>query len=174
MSKKGDFVIRAIHPQDSVGFRDLILQLSRDEDFMMLEEDERTDSPSFYEAQIRAIYETSNSMILVCHREGEEKLLGFIGIFGGRYRRIRHTAHIVIGVLEEVRGMGIASSLMDAAFEWARNAGIRRLELEVVKDNHKAISLYRKKGFEVEGEKRESLFVKGRYKNEIIMAKILT
>ena len=47
--------------------------------------------------------------------------------------------------------MGIGRMLMDASIDCARQAGYTQLELEVVADNERAVSLYRRAGFEEYG-----------------------
>lgn len=47
--------------------------------------------------------------------------------------------------------MGIGQVLMDASIGCARQAGYTQLELEVVADNERAVSLYRRAGFEEYG-----------------------
>ena len=47
--------------------------------------------------------------------------------------------------------MGIGRVLMEASIDCARQAGYTQLELEVVADNERAVSLYRCAGFEEYG-----------------------
>ena len=47
--------------------------------------------------------------------------------------------------------MGIGRALMDASVDCAREVGYTQLELEVVADNERAVSLYRHAGFEEYG-----------------------
>ena len=47
--------------------------------------------------------------------------------------------------------MGIGRALVDASIDCARQAGYTQLELEVVADNERAVSLYRRAGFEEYG-----------------------
>jgi RimJ/RimL family protein N-acetyltransferase len=57
--------------------------------------------------------------------------------------------------------------------QWAEGIGIRRLELTVMTHNERAVGLYKKIGFEVEGLRKDSLYVDGRYVDEYSMAKLL-
>lgn len=57
--------------------------------------------------------------------------------------------------------------------EWAKNKGMTRLGLTVIKNNKKAFHLYRKLGFSLEGEKINSLMINGRPMNEYYMYKLL-
>ncbi len=163
--------IRQIQPGDGEKFLALNLALDNETRFMMLEPDERDDSVEFQAQQIQAILASPNSMIFVA--DAGEQLAGYIALFGGRFRRIRHSAHIVIGILKEYRGRGLGSKLMKAALDWAKTSNITRLELTVVEDNKAAISLYKKHDFKEEGRKINSLLIDGKYINEIYMAKIV-
>lgn len=66
-------------------------------------------------------------------------------------RKVAHRARFGISVLKEYWGMGIGRALMDASVDCARRAGYTQLELEVVADNERAVSLYRRAGFEEYG-----------------------
>ncbi len=56
----------------------------------------------------------------------------------------------------------------------ARERRLHRVELTVVADNHRAIRLYEKVGFQREGLKRENyLGEDGKYHDEIIMGILL-
>ena len=55
---------------------------------------------------------------------------------------------------------------------WANENNISRLELTVMCPNSMAKQLYEKNGFEVEGTKRNSIFMNGKYIDEYYMSKI--
>ena len=54
-----------------------------------------------------------------------------------------------------------------------RNAGMHRIELTVMAHNARAKRLYDAMGYFEEGVNRDSLFVDGRFVDEIMMAKLL-
>ena len=54
-------------------------------------------------------------------------------------------------MLQEYWGLGIGRLLMEASIDCARRAGYTQLELEVVAGNERAVSLYRRAGFEEYG-----------------------
>ena len=56
-------------------------------------------------------------------------------------------------VAPEVRGAGIGGRLVDAVIDWARGRGSERLLLDVADANLPAISLYRSRGFQPNGER---------------------
>ena len=81
---------------------------------------------------------------------------------------------IGMGLLAEARGKGAGSALLRAALDHARETGIHRVELEVFPENARAIGLYVKHGFVVEGLRRERFPRKdGTRKDSLLMGLIL-
>ena len=78
----------------------------------------------------------------------EGQVAGTAGIeaVGSKYK-VRHRAEFGISILEEFWHLGIGRALAESCIELARQAGYRQLELEVVADNHRAVSLYESLGF---------------------------
>ncbi len=74
------------------------------------------------------------------------------------------------GLLPEWRGRGLGRRLIERALEAARAFPLARVELAVRADNARAIALYRKVGFEVEGRRQRAMLVDGVYYDDIIMA----
>ena len=66
---------------------------------------------------------------------------------GFRYK-VKHRADFGISVLKEYWGLGLGKALTKACIQCAKNAGYNQLELNVVADNERALSLYRSLGFE--------------------------
>ncbi|WP_257984290.1 GNAT family N-acetyltransferase [Neobacillus cucumis] len=112
-----------------------------------------------------------NSIFFVA--EIENKLVGFIAVIGSNLNRNRHSANIVLSVLEDYRGQGMATKLFNKVFEWAKEVGILRLGLTVIKDNKKAFNLYSKMGFGLEGERVQSSKINGEFVNEYYLYKLL-
>ena len=77
-----------------------------------------------------------------------QTVVGTAGIDAvGTKFKLRHRAEFGVSVAEEYWGLGIGGALLDACVECARAAGFAQLELDVVADNARAISMYRKAGF---------------------------
>jgi RimJ/RimL family protein N-acetyltransferase len=79
---------------------------------------------------------------------------------------------LAVAVLQEYWGRGIATQMFDQVIRWSRGAGVGRLELTVHTSNLRALSLYLRCGFVVEGIRRNSLLVRGEYVDEYAMARI--
>ncbi len=65
----------------------------------------------------------------------------------GSKEKLRHRAEFGISIEREYWGLGIGRALVEACVECASVAGYVQLELEVVADNERALSLYRSEGF---------------------------
>ena len=139
--------------------------------FMLFEPDERKLTAEQFEKYIEAINNKPNSAIFVATEE--ENILGYLIIQGEGPKRIAHRAYIVIGVQRASRGKGVGTALFTYAEQWAKEVGIQRLELTVIKHNEAAYHLYEKMGFEVEGVKQKSLKINGEYVDEYYMAKLI-
>lgn len=63
-------------------------------------------------------------------------------------RRMSHRAEVAVSVAKDYWGRGIGGALMETLISFARERGIRQLNLEVRSDNIRAIRLYEKFGFQ--------------------------
>lgn len=65
--------------------------------------------------------------------------------------KVRHRADFGISIARGFWGLGIGTALINACIACARKAGFTQLELQVVEENGRGISLYEKAGFTVYG-----------------------
>lgn len=163
--------IREITEDDAGPFLEMCRALDSESSFMMLEPGERTLSLDEQRERIRSLAGRHNAALLVAELDG--KLVGYIYADGGRYKRNQHCAHIVIGIRAAFTGRGIGRRLFAELFAWAGKHGLTRLELTVMIHNERAVRLYQKMGFEIEGLRRRSLFVDGEYVDEYLMSRLI-
>ncbi len=64
-------------------------------------------------------------------------------------------ARLGMALVASARGAGGGRALLDAAVQWARESDLRKLDLEVWVENGRAIALYARAGFSVEGLRRD-------------------
>lgn len=87
--------------------------------------------------------------------------------------RRAHARHIGMTVRSDFQGKGVGSALMRALVDLADNwLNVSRLELHVFTDNERAIALYRKHGFEVEGTHKAYALRAGKWADVYSMARI--
>jgi len=115
---------------------------------------------------------TPNAVMLVAVADG--KIISVMHSRGGKRRAARHTASVGISVDRDWRGKGVGTAMMARLIEWAeQNPVITRLELEVFTSNERAIHVYEKFGFQIEGCKRRAYFKDGDYLDAYVMALLL-
>lgn len=104
--------------------------------------------------------------------EKNEKV-GQIGLY--QISNINRTCSLGIYIGErEKQGKGIASKAYKALENYAKKyLNIRKIHLEVVKDNEKAIHMYEKLGFYVCGRYQKERYIDGEYKDLIMMDKFI-
>ncbi|HAT34724.1 MAG TPA: N-acetyltransferase [Rhodospirillaceae bacterium] len=94
-------------------------------------------------------------------------------VMGGELERNRYTATVGVGVLQAHTGNGLGRKLMEGLEFFAHKADLHRLELTVISHNPRALRLYEQMDYQVEGTRRESLYIDGAYVDEIVMSKLL-
>ncbi|CAM4136202.1 GCN5 family acetyltransferase [Bacillus manliponensis] len=164
-------MIREITEQDAATFLTLCQAIDGETDFMLFERNERKLTIEKQITIIQTFLSSPNSSIFVAEKDNE--LVGYILARGGTVQRNKHSVYLAIGILQDYAGQGIGKQLFHTVEEWAREHEILRLELKVMAHNERAISLYKKCGFNVEGEAVHGVIVNGEPKNEYYMAKLL-
>ncbi len=163
--------IRAARPYDAAALLELKRQLDRETAFMMYEPGERDSPVQDLAAELASLARSANSVVLLA--ELADQPVGYVQLTGGSLRRSRATAYVVIGVLAHAAGRGIGTELLRQATAWADTRGLHRLELTVMAHNTRAIRLYERMGFSVEGRRSECLLVDGQFIDELTMAILL-
>ncbi|QFT09933.1 GNAT family N-acetyltransferase [Vibrio sp. THAF190c] len=101
------------------------------------------------------------------------EVIGNLGLEVCVNPRRRHVASLGMGVKDNFAGKGVGSALLQTAVELCDNwINIKRLELTVYTDNEQAINLYKKFGFQIEGESAAFAFRDGEYVAAYHMARI--
>ena len=90
--------------------------------------------------------ESENEIEIIAVADGVVAGTAGIEAVGSKYK-VRHRAEFGISVAREFWGLGIGRTLMDACIECARTAGYVQLELTVVAENARAVSMYESAGF---------------------------
>lgn len=99
--------------------------------------------------------------------------VGYVSLVFPKFAKLRGNTYLTIAVREKYRGKGIGNMLMNKAEEYAKTKGIRRIELEVFGGNTKAIELYTKRNYEIEGIKKEAVQTSDGFDDIVIMVKRL-
>ena len=163
-------LIRTAEPSDAKQFVSLMKQVEQS-NFMLFEPGERKTTVDQQRKRIEAMTGEETSTILVAEDNGS--IVGYLFAIGGNPTRAKHAVYLVVGIAESSRGQGVGTKLFTKLEEWAKEQNIHRLELTVMVHNKAGNALYEKMGFEIEGTKRHSLFIDGKYIDEYYMSKLL-
>jgi putative acetyltransferase len=115
---------------------------------------------------------TDSDHLLLAH--SGDTFLGLAGLHPvAKSPRRSHAMHLGITVSAEWQGRGVGRALMAALLDLADNwLNVFRIELTVFADNARAIALYKRFGFEIEGKHRAYALRDGRYADTHSMARL--
>jgi RimJ/RimL family protein N-acetyltransferase len=101
---------------------------------------------------LRAVRHSPHVAVIVA--ETERGIVGRLSVARDPHPACAHVAALGLMVAKGERGRGIGSALLAAAEDWARRAGVRKLELHVFPHNEAALRLYERSGYRREGYRR--------------------
>lgn len=90
------------------------------------------------------------------------------------YQRYRHRAGVAFVLLIEYSNMGIGGKMMQECLKWCKDNNVTQVELDVVKNNDRALKMYQDFGFEIVGTMPNALrYPDGNWVDEYNMVKFL-
>lgn len=117
---------------------------------------------------IESCKKLDNSLFLIAEHRG--KIIGCLTFSGGNRPRIEHYGEFGVSTLKQYWGQGLGNILIKYLIDWARENGIiRKINLKVKSDNIRAISIYEKLGFIMEGTISRFFYHKGRFYDVYVM-----
>jgi L-phenylalanine/L-methionine N-acetyltransferase len=120
---------------------------------------------------LRAVYDSPHAAVLVA--EDGDEIVGRLSIVRDSHPACAHVADVGIMVARDRRRRGVGKALLRAAEQWARGAGIRKIELHVFPYNDAALRLYESAGYDREGYRRAHFSRAGTVVDAVLMAKHL-
>lgn len=168
-----NLIVREALISDAREIYDIFMKTSDETDFLACSSREREEDDFTVETQEKQIKNilNSNNKLYVCECDG--KVIGMLGIKSFSRKRLSHRAALGINVLKDYWGIGAGTLLMKNAVDFFHlNEELTKFELEVRSDNIQAVSLYKKFGFEIEGEISKYFRIDDRYYSAFLMSLI--
>ena len=161
-------IIREAQKTDAQAMVDYVEHVVGETDFLTFGPGEFGITASQEEAYIEKIQQSDNSLILVAVIEGD--IVGILNFAGAARSRVHHQGEMGITVLREYWGLGVGTHLIENLVTWAKAGGIiRKINLRTREDNHRAIALYKRLGFTVQGTMTREFYVSGKFYNSLSM-----
>jgi RimJ/RimL family protein N-acetyltransferase len=160
-------IVRPAHPADAEGLAKLGQAVGSEPEGWLVSTNGWRDA-SDERRYLRAIRRYPNAAVYVAEEDG--MIVGRLSIARDQHPASRHVADLGLMVAAAHRRRGVGTALLDAAVEWARQAGVRKLELHVFPWNKAALALYDRFGFVREGYRRGHYRRGDEYVDAILMA----
>ena len=103
---------------------------------------------------LKAVRRFPHAAVFVAESDAGE-IVARLSLSRDQHPSSAHVADLGLMVAAGWRRRGIGRALLATAVEWARSAGVRKIELHVFPHNEAAIRLYEEFGYEREGYRKE-------------------
>ncbi|MET3195689.1 GNAT family N-acetyltransferase [Bacillus sp. OAE603] len=164
------YTVRSAIEKDAKNLSEVRLQIDGETENLDREKGEAYIDESGFKLIIKDDTESISNLFLVA--EVNERIVGFSRCEGNKLKRTSHKVEFGVCVLKEYWGYSIGKNLLNESINWADLNGIKKITLTVLETNDKAIMLYKKYGFEVEGVlKQDKILSDGNYYNTILMGR---
>ncbi len=117
---------------------------------------------------LRAVRRHPDAAVFVVEADGD--VVARLSLARDPHPASRHVADLGLMVAAPYRRRGIGRALLEQAVRWARESGVRKLELHVFPWNTPALRLYESFGFVQEGVRRGHYVREGKEVDAILMA----
>ena len=167
LHKRSVLTVAEAHPADAASLLAHAHQVARESDFLNAGPGERALTIEAQTAFLRRLKTNDAGFVLRGMVGG--RLVGVLSVVRPSPPRLHHRADLGLTIRAAHWGRGIGRTMGEAAIALAAERGVRKLNLHVRADNHRAIRLYQALGFSREGTSPRALSVRGRFYSEIMM-----
>ncbi|MCL1631978.1 GNAT family N-acetyltransferase [Sporolactobacillus sp. CPB3-1] len=166
-----NYIIRSACPDDAKRLSEIRVQIDGETQNMDRESGEQFIDEQSFRQLIKEDTESDRNLFLVASID--HIIVGFSRCQGNHLKRFAHKVEFGVCILRKYWGLGIGTHLLKESIAWAESNTIKKMTLTVLETNEKAVGLYRKFGFEIEGVlKKDKLLSDGRYYNTIVMGRV--
>ncbi|MFJ8526649.1 GNAT family N-acetyltransferase [Bacillus sp. NPDC094106] len=166
-----NYMIRSALDKDAKELSELRLQIDGETENLDREKGEGFIDTAGFKEIIKTDTESPRNLFLVA--VVNDRIVGFSRCEGVYLKRFSHKVEFGVCVLKDFWGYGIGKNFLKESISWADANGIKKITLNVLETNDKAIKLYERLGFEIEGIlKNDKILSDGKYYNTIIMGRL--
>ncbi|MCW9132386.1 GNAT family N-acetyltransferase [Bacillus paramycoides] len=166
-----EYTIRPAAKQDADQLSRIRVQIDGETENMDREQGEGYIDTIGFQQIIKTDSEKMKNLFLVA--EVHNHIVGFSRCEGSDLKRLSHKVEFGVCILKEYWGYGIGKNLLQKSINWADANEVKKIALQVLETNDKAIQLYKKLSFEVEGVlKNDKRLSDGKYYNTVVMGRV--
>ncbi|PIO83857.1 GNAT family N-acetyltransferase [Loigolactobacillus backii] len=168
-----EVTIRQAIPTDAAEIMKVMAKLGQETSYLLVDGNNDGMTEAFEQEQLADIYASTNNTLIVAL--AGKQIIGIARVIAGQEAPIQHIGELGISILQAYWGLGLGSAMMAELISWAEKESIlRRLELTVQARNERAIHLYQKFDFQVEGKLERGFYdEQAGFLQVLLMAKMI-
>ncbi|KMN45985.1 GNAT family N-acetyltransferase [Bacillus sp. LK2] len=165
-----EYTIRSAIKQDAEQLSKIRVQIDGETENMDREQGEGFIDTKGFQGIIETDSEKTKNLFLVA--EVHNRIVGFSRCEGSDLNRLSHKVEFGVCILKEFWGYRIGKEFLQESISWVDTNEVKKIVLQVLETNEKAIQLYEKFVFGVEGVlKNDKRLSDGKYYNTVIMGR---
>lgn len=118
-------------------------------------------------------YDEVLAIVAVITDRDKQQIIGSASLKFNPQEALKHKAELGLTVHDDYQNMGIGTALLNHLIDIARMKKLNKVWLHVSTDNDRAIYMYKKAGFTIEGKLCKESCINGKYRNDYRMALFL-
>lgn len=164
------YIIRTAIHKDAQFLSAIRLQIDGETQNLDREKGEDFINVTGFEQLIKA--DTAHNCNLFLVAVVHDRIVGYSRCEGNLLKRFAHKVQFGVCVLKDYWGYGIGKNLLNESIAWADTNRIKKISLNVLETNEKAINLYKNVGFKIEGIlENDKVLSDGQYYNTVVMGR---
>jgi RimJ/RimL family protein N-acetyltransferase len=168
-----NFIVRPADPADAEALTHLAEEVSAEPEAWLISTNGEWRSVGDERRYLKAVRKYPHAAVYVAERS-DGAIIGRLSLARDTHPASAHVADLGLMVAKSARRTGVGRALMEASVEWAKESGVRKLELHVFPWNEPAIQLYERFGFEREGFRKGHYARAGNDVDAILMALVVS
>lgn len=167
------YELRSFIPEDAEALQDFFYQSALDSTNTLHYKEKNIPSSKLQERSKQAL-ESQSDLFLGAFDNG--KIIGqiFFRVTHPEHPWVKHIGEFGMTVLKDYWGQGIGSALLEQMENFAKSIGVTRIEAKVRSSNERGVALYKKAGYQIEGNRKKAALINGAFEDEFYIAKLLS
>lgn len=168
MKNGQEVIIREAKKCDARGIIEFYDIVTSETTYISYAEGEYNLSIEQQEQMIKEFNDSENDTIVLAVIDS--KIVGLGKISSHEKLKARHVGVLAIAIRQEYCNLGIGKIIMDYLIDWCKsNKVTKKISLSVRRDNSRAIKVYEKCGFEIEGILKNERHLDGEFFDIVVM-----